>query len=257
MRDSRRENQQLWDAWSDDFQSLWASDTDDDERPPAPFPLTPAESFEPDPPDALRIEGADFVELGCGGDQATVGAAQADVGTATGVDFSTGQLSHARRLREAYDVEARFLAGDVTALPLATDGFDIAYSGWVFQMVPDLQGALAEARRVLKPDGLLFLDVPHPVYELFDPETEELRQSYFGPQQRRNTISDEYDADMIIFDRTVGEYHNALVEAGLTVERIDEPGIDDPEAYRDGALASTQPELIAKVPRSLRFWAAP
>jgi len=91
----------------------------------------------------------------------------------------------------------------------------------------------------------------------WSPSNSWLRQSYFGPQQRRNTISDECDADMIIFDRTVGEYHNALVEAEFTVERIDEPGIDDPEAYRNGALASTQPELMAKVPRSLRFWAAP
>lgn len=258
MPGPHRENQRLWNAWSDDFQAGWAADTDEDERPPAPFPLTPDASFEPDPPDSLpAIEAAEFVELGCGGGQATVGALREGAAAAAGVDFSGGQLDYADRLAEAYGVDARFVAGDVTALPLASDAFDVAYSGWVFQMVADLDAGLAEARRVLRSEGMFVLELPHTVYELFDPESHELRQSYHGAARRRHTISDEYDADMIIFDRKVSTLYNAFVDAGFTVVRMDEPGSDDPADYRDGALASTQPELMAKVPRNLRFWATP
>jgi ubiquinone/menaquinone biosynthesis C-methylase UbiE len=105
------------------------------------------------------------------------------------VDLSGEQLAHARKLRDLYGVDAQFVGGDVTALPLPDDAFDVAFSGWVFQMVEDVEQCLTEARRVLRDDGVLVFDLPHPFYELFDP------------------------------------------------------------------LESTQPELMALVPRNLRFWA--
>jgi ubiquinone/menaquinone biosynthesis C-methylase UbiE len=80
------------------------------------------------------------------------------------VDFSEDQLEHARALRDLYGVDARFVEGDVTALPFAADAFDVAFSGWVFRMVEDLAACLAEARRVLRDGGVPVFDVPHPFY---------------------------------------------------------------------------------------------
>jgi len=258
MSDPGTENRDLWDAWSDQFQALWNADTATGDLPPAPFPLPedgPDETWQADV--LPEIEGADFVELGCGGGQATVGAARAGVDAAVGVDFSTEQLRHAERLGEFYGVDAAFVVGDVTAVPLADDAFDVAFSGWVYFMVEDLASCLAEARRVLREDGLLVFDVPHPFYELFDPDSRELERSYHASGPRRNVVDEDYDADMVVFDRKVSELHNALVDAGFTVERIIEEGSDDPEDYDDDPLESNQPDLMAMVPRSLRFWATP
>lgn len=256
MSDSRKENRDLWDAWSDDFQALWNADTAEGDLPPVPFPLTEEGSLDGWRADLVpEIEGMDFVELGCGGGQATVGAGREGVDTAVGVDFSTEQLRHAKRLRDFYGVEAQFVTGDVTNVPLADESFDVAFSGWVYFMVDDLAACLAEARRVLREGGVLVFDVPHPFYELFDPETRELVRSYHSSGPRRNTIDEDYEADMIVYDRTVGELHNALVDAGFAVERILEPGSDDPDDYDDDPLESNQPDLMAMVPRSLRFWA--
>lgn len=76
------------------------------------------------------------LELGCG--QASVGFAREGADRVVGVDISTEQLAHARRLGGTYGVDGRvrFLAGDVTALPLDADRFDLAFSSWVFQIVP-------------------------------------------------------------------------------------------------------------------------
>src|SRR6056297_900630 len=101
-----------------------------------------------------------------------------------GVDFSAAQLEHARHLRDHYGVDARFVRGDVTDLPLPDASFDVAFSGWVYQMVPDIEACLAEARRVLRDDGLLVFDVPHPLYERMDPETNTLERSYHADPQR-------------------------------------------------------------------------
>jgi SAM-dependent methyltransferase len=51
----------------------------------------------------------------------------------------------------------RFVAGSATAMPLADNEFDAAWTIWVLEHVPDPENALAEMRRVVKPGGLLYL----------------------------------------------------------------------------------------------------
>ena len=255
MDDAARENQRLWDEWSDAFQALWNADTPEGGLPPAPCPFA-ADAPGGSHPEVLpTVEGLDFVELGCGGGQASIGTALAGAGTVVGVDFSSEQLAHARKLRDLYGVDARFVGGDVTDLPLADDAFDVAFSGWVFQMVEDVERCLREARRVLREGGVLVFDLPHPFYELFDPATRTLERSYHAGGRRTITIDEDYGSEMVVFDRTVADLHNALVDCGFDVRRLLEPGSDDPEDYDDDPLASNRPELMAMVPRSLRFWA--
>lgn len=47
-----------------------------------------------------------------------------------------------------------FLVGDMTALPFASGSFDLVTTGYGLRNVPDLQTALDEMLRVLKPGGL-------------------------------------------------------------------------------------------------------
>jgi SAM-dependent methyltransferase len=255
MDDSRRENQQLWNAWSDEFQALWNADTADGELPPVPCPFTEDAPGGSQPEILPSIDGVEFVELGCGGGQASVGTAMEGADTVVGVDFSSEQLRHARKLRDLYGVDARFVHGDVTDLPFADDSFDVAFSGWVVQMIASLDAFLAEAHRVLRPAGVLVFDLPHPFYECFDPSTATLDRSYHDTGRREVTINEEYDAEMVVFDRTVADLHNAAVDAGFDVKRVLEPGSDDPDDYDDDPLESNQPDLMAMVPRTLRFWA--
>jgi SAM-dependent methyltransferase len=147
-----------------------------------------------------------------------------------------------------------FLAGDVGDLPLADAAFDLAFSSWVFQMVEDLQEAFAEAARVLRPDGAFVFAIPHPFYEIYDPESREIERSYFDPRPERKSIGD-IEADMVVFHRTVAEIHRALAEAGFVVDRLLEPGDDDPERYRE--QWSHKPGLMALVPPTLVVRALP
>ena len=50
------------------------------------------------------------------------------------------------------------VAGDIAALPLATECADVVVAGEILEHVPDLAGAVAELCRVLRPGGLLVLD---------------------------------------------------------------------------------------------------
>lgn len=253
MTDHQQENQRLWNEWSDDFQALWNANTAEGELPPAPSP------FAPDAPGGRQsevlasVEGKDYVELGCGGGQGSVGTAKLGAETVVGVDFSSKQLRHARQLRDFYGVRVQFVKGDLTNLPLADDRFDVASSEAAFQMVEHIDQALFEAHRILRDGGVFVLSVPHPFNEILDPDAETVEQSYFDTGLREITIDEEYESKLTVFDRTVADLHNALVDARFEVRRIIEH--QRHEVTENEPMDSDLPRILWKVPQSVRFWA--
>ena len=253
MSDLHRENRRLWNEWSEDFQAIWNANTADGEPPPAPSPFAPDAPGGPKPDVLDSIEGRDYVELGCGGGQGSVGTADLGADAVVGVDFSGEQLEHARKLRDFYGVDAQFVQGDVTDLPLASDRFDAASSEAAFQMVEHLDAALAEARRVLRDGGVFVLSVPHPFYEILDADSGTVEGDYFAEGPRDITIDDEYDSTLQVFDRTVADLHRALRGAGFDVRHVVE---HQRHAVENGDPEDSDlPEVLFRVPQSVRFWA--
>lgn len=253
MTENQRENRKLWNEWSDDFQALWNADTAEDELPPAPSPFS-ADAPGGRQPEVLdSIEDKDYVELGCGGGQGSVGTAERGAKTVVGVDFSGEQLRHAQQLRDLYGVEAQFVEGDVTNLPLADNRFDVASSDAAFQMVEHIDQAFSEARRVLRDGGIFVLGVPHPIYEILDLETASFERGYFDTDRREITINENYESEMIAFDRTVSDLHNSLVDAGFEVRRLLETRHQ--KAEDNDSIDSDLPDTLWKVPGNVRFWA--
>ncbi len=76
-------------------------------------------------------------------------------GRVHGIDPSDSMLEIARHSETPVD----YGLGNALALPFADEQFDVAVSTQVYEYVDDIEGALAEARRVLRPGGrLLVLD---------------------------------------------------------------------------------------------------
>jgi malonyl-CoA O-methyltransferase len=77
----------------------------------------------------------------------------------------------------------RRVCAEATQLPLADGTVDVLFSSLCLQWVPDLPAALAEFRRVLRPDGLL-------LFSTFGPDTLiELREAYFAAGERAPPLS--------------------------------------------------------------------
>lgn len=78
-------------------------------------------------------------------------------------DRSAGMVDEARSVlaalagpeRRAPFGNARFLVADVADLPFPAARFDLAFANHMLYHVPDLAGAVAELRRVLRPGGTL------------------------------------------------------------------------------------------------------
>lgn len=75
-------------------------------------------------------------------------------GRVRGLDLSEPMLEMGRR-RCADLPQVEFHQGDAAALPFDAGSFDAIVTTQVFEYVPDIAGALAEAARVLRPGGLL------------------------------------------------------------------------------------------------------
>jgi SAM-dependent methyltransferase len=81
-----------------------------------------------------------------------------------GVDLSQSSIAHARA-RYAGAQRLSFVEGSVTALPLEDASIDLVVSFETIEHLAEQAAMLGEFRRVLKPDGLLFISSPNkPVY---------------------------------------------------------------------------------------------
>jgi ubiquinone/menaquinone biosynthesis C-methylase UbiE len=75
--------------------------------------------------------------------------------TVIGLDLAEGTLGQARACVQAEGLPVDCLIGDVEALPFDDRSFDLVLANYMLYHVPDLDKAIAELRRVLRPGGTL------------------------------------------------------------------------------------------------------
>jgi demethylmenaquinone methyltransferase / 2-methoxy-6-polyprenyl-1,4-benzoquinol methylase len=107
---------------------------------------------------AVVRPGDRVLDACCGTGDLAVAAARAG-GKVTGLDFSEPMLERARGKAP----ELEWVRGDLLALPFGNASFDAATVGFGVRNVEDLQRALGELRRVLRPGGRLgILEITRP-----------------------------------------------------------------------------------------------
>jgi malonyl-CoA O-methyltransferase len=95
---------------------------------------------------------ARWLDLGCGTGYFTRGLAERyPQGSGLALDLAEGMLRHARPQGGA----RHFVAGDAERLPLRDGSLDLIYSSLAVQWCGDFAAVLDEARRTLRPGGVL------------------------------------------------------------------------------------------------------
>lgn len=161
--------------------------------------------------------------------------------TVTGTDISDEAIDIARGLAEELDLDARFVQANLYDLPTVLDGeFDMVFTGYgTLSFLPDIPQWARVVAQFLKPGGTVTIVEIHPILNLFDDVDGELRvaRSLFQSRQMHHEMSKSY-ADRISDEVsvakhsiygwrwTVEEVVNALVGAGLTIERLREVPYD-------------------------------
>ena len=167
------------------------------------------------------VEGRDVLEIGCGGAQCSIAFALRGA-RVTALDLSDQQLEFARALAARHEVEIAFRQHDIKDLaPIASDSQDIVFSAFALTFVADRKGTFREVCRVLRPGGVFVFSLDHPFFRKVDPETLRVVESY----NETGPFSDDRGelGHVMIYRYNVGDLHEALVEAGLVVQRVIEP----------------------------------
>jgi ubiquinone/menaquinone biosynthesis methyltransferase len=119
----------------------------------------------------LDIKGHETaLDIACGtGDITFEIARRLGSGQAVGLDITQGMLDIAeRKRREARAANVSFHRADIMRMPFEDETFNCVTGGYALRNVPDVAGALAEIKRVLKPGGhFLSLDFGHPDNALY------------------------------------------------------------------------------------------
>jgi demethylmenaquinone methyltransferase/2-methoxy-6-polyprenyl-1,4-benzoquinol methylase len=103
--------------------------------------------------------GDRVLDAACGTGDLAVAASRAGAGAVVGLDFSERMLERARRKAPGLE----WVRGDLLALPFPDGSFDAATIGFGIRNVAELDAALAELRRVLRPGGrLAILEITQP-----------------------------------------------------------------------------------------------
>jgi SAM-dependent methyltransferase len=106
--------------------------------------------------------GRTLLDLGCNWGRWTIAAARAGY-RPIGIDRGKKAVRAARRVAGQLGIEAEYVLGDVRELPFPDASFDAVFSYSVLQHLAkeDVRTVVAELRRVLRPGGLVWIEMPN------------------------------------------------------------------------------------------------
>ena len=190
------------------------------------------------------------LDVGCGDGQ-IARALAANGATVLGIDPTQMHIDIANERAGG----PSYLLGSATSLPVENSSQDAVVACLVFEHIDEVDAAIAEVARVLKPGGQFSFFLNHPLLQtpgsgwiddhIIDPPEQYWR---IGPYLVEAESIEEVELGVHIrfIHRPLSRYINALISNGLYLERMLEPS--PPQGFLDRApeyqLAHTVPRLL-------------
>jgi ubiquinone/menaquinone biosynthesis C-methylase UbiE len=201
---------------------------------------------------AEHLAGArEVLDVGCGEGQIARLAKVGGASRVVGIDPTRAQVVEAAQRGGG----ATYALSGAAALPFSDASFDAVVACLVFEHINDVDDAIAEVARVLRPGGRFLFFLNHPLLQtpssgwiddqILDPPEQYWR---IGPYLTESETIEEVEKGVFIpfIHRPLSRYVNALSEAGLTLTRMEEPA--PPAGFLARAIeyqeAATIPRLL-------------
>jgi len=178
---------------------------------------------------AAALAGAtDVLDVGCGEGQISRLALRGGATCAIGVDPTSNQLAVASERAGG----AHYARSGAGALPFRAGSFDAVVACLVFEHIRDVDDAIAEVARVLRPSGRFLFFLNHPLLQtpnsgwiddqMLDPPEQYWR---IGPYLVEDETLEQVEQGVFIpfIHRPLHRYVNAMIDNGLLLTRMMEP----------------------------------
>jgi ubiquinone/menaquinone biosynthesis C-methylase UbiE len=216
LSEHAQKNRAMWETTSDSYQQAHALDLSGDKAM--------AWGTWRIPEAQLQILGEvvneDVLELGCGAARWSIALAGRGA-RPVGLDVSSRQLEHARRLMVQAAVDFPLIQANAEEIPLPDASFDIVFCDWGTMTFCDPHRTVAEAARLLRSGGLFAFVAATPIHFLCQDGqtkhlTDHLVNDYFGRWRL------EWE-DEVHFQLPYGEWIRLFRKNSLLVEDLIEP----------------------------------
>jgi SAM-dependent methyltransferase len=173
------------------------------------------------------VAGKDVLEVGSGAGQCSRWV-RVHGGRSVGLDLSVRQLQHSRRLDDETGIAVPSVLGTATALPFHDGSFDVVFCSFgALQFVADIDTAVTETARVLRPGGRFAFSVTHPTRWSFPDDPAEPGLTATSSYWDRTPYVEVDDATgrvaYVEHHRTLGDWVALLAAAGFRIVALLEP----------------------------------
>ena len=224
--------------------------------------------------DALPpVDGRCGLDMGCGEGANTRHLARRGA-RMDGIDIAPTFIRHARAAESAQPLGISYAVADGTSLPFAASSVDFVTAFMSLMDMPDIDGVLAEAWRIVRPGGFLQFSILHPCFS--PPHRKVLRDA--RGETRAVEVADYFNGrhgdierwgfgsappaekatsplfEVPRFHRTLSQWVDALVGAGFVLERMVEPCASAELAAAQPVVADTRVVPQALIVRVGRPW---
>ena len=220
--ESRRANGPDWDRYADEYQATHGGFLGNTGFVWGPEGLTEDEAGV-----LGDVSGREVLEVGSGAGQCSRWV-RVHGGTSYGLDLSARQLQHSRRIDEETGIAVPSVRATATALPFADRAFDVVFCSFgAMQFIADLDVALAEVARVLRPGGRFAFSITHPTRWSFPDDPSEAgltaSTSYWD---RTPYVEVDDESGLVAYvehHRTLGDWVALLAGTGFRIVALLEP----------------------------------
>ncbi len=212
-----------------------------------------------------RVRGRALLEVACGNGHLVRRFARQGAALSVGVDLSGASIRCARSREARHPSGAVFRVADATRLPFHDRSFDVVLANMALMNIRDLGEAVAEAARVLRPDGRFLFSISHPCFDLDERSVWEVEDGVGADGLARPTVWRKirgYREEGLgrtpwrvsrrtvlwteTYRRTLSSYARCLYDAGLALSRLEEP-----RPTAEFLRGSPQGRYVAEIPLHL------
>lgn len=166
------------------------------------------------------VSGKKMLEIGCGSGHSIKYHADCNAGELWGLDISRSQIENAKRYLSAFGYSPKLICSPMEEeCGIPTEYFDIAYSIYAIGWTTDLDQTFEKIASYLKPDGVFIFSWKHPIHFCTAVKENQVvfEKCYFDESWFVQHVD---DGDVLLCNRKISTYVNALAKAGFCIEQM-------------------------------------
>jgi len=166
------------------------------------------------------VKGKTLLEIGCGSGHSLKYHADNNAGELWGLDLSQKQIDNAKEYLAEYNYSPKLICASMEEeIGIPKNHFDIVYSIYAIGWATDLTKVFNQISGYLKKDGFFIFSWKHPLHGCVKVDEGKLvfDKSYFDEGWDTHHID---DMDIVVSNRKISTYVNALSRAGFFIEEM-------------------------------------